>query len=275
MPWGATQPERNQPPMFDVTTTADNVSRWTGFGIKLPEELDKAIEIFEVLRWVEVGRLPVFDLTAVTPQNAEDLIRKYADDLAVSASPDANGMGHSVLEKAKKNALELAARNVIRLAGNAVPDAIEQLSPAFDQHADAYIAAVAKLPEKIDADTLLSAGTNVVESYHAARQHAANLNVFSNWIANTLGLPLHGGQHDPVLRILRPVSITQLVKLDAAHNTPSNPALTQLDPVLFTAAREGVEFAMNTIRECTNLRRDLETVRPQKLQGVATTNDFR
>jgi hypothetical protein len=73
-----------------------------------------------------------------------------------------------------------------------------------------------------------------------------------------------------VLRILRPESALELSKLDAAHAKPADPTLHALEPVFYTAARLGVAFGINTLREATQLRKSLE-LRPEKLQGIATT----
>jgi hypothetical protein len=42
----------------------------------------------------------------------------------------------------------------------AIADIIRQLTPEFDKHVEAYIEAVAKLPEDITAETLVFAGAD-------------------------------------------------------------------------------------------------------------------
>src|SRR3954447_20529745 len=114
--------------MIDTRAVADSVSRWTGMGVKLPKELTKAIEVYEAIRWTEVGHAPVFDLAAVTPDNAEAKIREFADQLAMSVPvTEHRGVSVSVLEAAKRWAVNDAATAVYRLAGCAVPGVIEQL----------------------------------------------------------------------------------------------------------------------------------------------------
>jgi hypothetical protein len=144
---------------------ADGVSSWTNLGIKLPEELAEAVELFEVLRYVEVGRVPVFDTDGLTQANAEDRIRQFAQELALVSEPGSLGP----LDRAKNAAVDAAARTVIGLARHFVPDAIEQLEPGFQEHAEAYRTAVANLPDVITADRLLAAGPAAVESYRAAQ----------------------------------------------------------------------------------------------------------
>jgi hypothetical protein len=68
-----------------------------------------------------------------------------------------------------------------------------------------------------------------------------------------------------VIRILQPESITQLAKLDAARVRRADPALQLIDPVYYTAAREGIPFGINSARQAAALRTRLETPQLQKL----------
>jgi hypothetical protein len=255
--------------MIDTRAVADNVSRWTGMGVKLPKDLTKAIEVYEAISWTEVGHVPVFDLAAVTPDNAEAKIREFADQLALSVPvTEHRGVSVSVLEAAKRWAVNDAASAVYRLAGSAVPDVIAQLTPEFDKHAQAYVEAVSKLPEGITAESLVKAGPDAVAAFGAAQAEAAYLNKVSSWVAGTRELPGHTSDPNPTLRILRPNSALQLIKLDEAHHEQSN-TLRAIDPVLFTAARLGVEFGINTLREAAEIRSALSAIQPQKLQPTA------
>jgi hypothetical protein len=139
--------------MSQSTEIAEQVAGWTGLGIKLPKELAEAIEVFEALKWTEVVRAPVFDIDTVTTKNAEAKIRELADQLVLLEVP---GGGLSTLQKAKMQALEAAARVVRNWGVHAFPDVIRQLTPQFDEHVEAYTEAVAKLPEDITAETLVS-----------------------------------------------------------------------------------------------------------------------
>jgi hypothetical protein len=105
---------------------------------------------------------------------------------------------------AKATAVDLAARAVLQQAGAAVEEVIDQLSPAFDKHAAAYIEAVAKLPADVDDRTLVNAGPQAVASFATAQGHAGYLGAVSSWVANTRNLPGHAHQPDAVTRILRP-----------------------------------------------------------------------
>lgn len=253
----------------DPAFVADNVSRWTSLGIKLPKALTKALETFEAVRWVEIERAPGLDITKVTPENAEAKIRELADELTLSMNlvPVVGGNGASVLEEAKRRYTDAAARSVLGEAGAAVPGIIEQLSPEFDRHAAAYADAVAKLPTDLTADSLVRAGGDAVIAYAEAQREAAYLNGVSNWVAETRHLPGHSGAPEPALRILRPASVVQLTKLDEATWKQVNQTVRAIDPVLYAAVRLGVQFGINTSREASQIRSSL-AIRPQPFTTV-------
>lgn len=245
---------------------AHDVTGWTALGVTLPDELTDAIAVFEALRYTEVGYRPVFDLAAVTADNAEAKIREYADQLVLS---DAAG-GQSVLDKAKKHAVENAARRVNQLARAAVPGIIEQLSPEFDDRVESYADAVLKLPVDFTAESLIDAGSDLVTAYGHAKQEAAYLNRVADWAASINSLPGNRAQYENVLGIVRPSSGEELAKLDEAARTTGNPTLAALNPVWVAAVRSGIEFGINTPREAADLRRRLQTAmreqrRPQNV----------
>ena len=116
---------------------------------------------------------------------------------------------------------------------------------------------LSKLPDEITAETLVLAGADAVSAYAVAQQEAVYLGKVSNWVAQTRELPGHTSDPDRALRILRPNSALQLAKLDEATWKPADPTLHALDPVLLTAAREGVTFGINTLRQCAEIRSGL------------------
>jgi uncharacterized protein YidB (DUF937 family) len=247
--------------MFDSTFIAGNVADWAQLGVKLPKDLQAALDAFDALRWVEVEHPPVFHVADVTADNAEDKVREYAEHLVTTlklvTSPGAGGV--SVLAEAKRHAVATAARRVNAEAAAAIPEIIEKLTPEFDKHAAAYVDAVAKLPEDLAAETLVAAGADAVVAYADAQREAGHLNLVSSWVASTRNLPGHSDNPDPVLSILRPHTAEQLAELDKAHRNThnTNPTLAALNPVWFTAAREGVEFAVNTVPEAALVRAGL------------------
>ncbi|UNQ33893.1 hypothetical protein [Prescottella equi] len=247
--------------MYDSISIAHAVSNWNSLGVKLPKELATAVDVFEAIRWVETGHAVEFDLADITAANAEEKIVDFANRLMPSLKTG-DHFSRTPLEEAKRRMLDAAAREVLGKATAAVPVVIEQLTPEFDQHAAAYIAAVADLPENIDAKSLLQAGAAAVTAYATAETEAAWLNQVSSWVAGTRGLPGFAGLDVEVaLRILRPADALQLIMLDAAQRkTNVDSTLHSLNPVFYTAAREGIEFGINTLRECAEIRQSLEQV---------------
>jgi hypothetical protein len=256
--------------MNDSKSIANNVSRWTGLGVKLPKELAEAVSVFESLVYTEVGYQPVFDIGEVTATNGEEKIKEFADQLVLAEVP---GGGLSVLGKAKNIAVDAAARRVNALARVAVPDLIELLTPEFDRHAEAYIEAVAKLPGvpiegttmtspyTITADALVSAGAEAVTAYGDAQREVQYLNRISTWVFETSYLSgVIPKDAEVVLRILRPSTALELVKLDEAASKRAESTLAAINPVFFTAARLGVKFGINTLREAAELRTSLSTI---------------
>lgn len=255
--------------MYDNITTAGAVSRWTGLGIELPKELGTAIEVFESIRWVETGHAVEFDLTAVTAENAEDAVAEFAHRL-IPALKTGEHLSRTALDEAKHRMLDAAAREVLSTASVAVPGIIEQLTPEFEEHAAAYVAAVDVLPDTIDSESLVKAGAVAVAAYATAQDEAAWLNNVSSWVAGTRNLPgFVGLDVDVPLRILRPSNAIQLAKLDAAMYVNQNQTLGALNKVFYTAAREGIEFGINTLRECAETRQAL-AVTPQNLASRIT-----
>lgn len=259
--------------MFDQTQIADMVARWPGLGIKLPKELATAIEVFEAVRYTEVGYAPVFRIEELTPANADAKIRELAEQLLLAPEP---GAGLSVLERAKKTAVDAAARRVNNLGRHFFADAVAQLSPEFSIHAEAYVNAVARLPENVSSDTLLNAGPDAVAAYGEAQREAKYLDRISEWVAQSGYLfGVLPKDIEVVLRVLRPESGIELAKLDDAHQLPANQALQAIDPVFFTAARLGVPFGINSAREAAQIRKSLtlrQVVTPtngQRLSGRA------
>lgn len=252
--------------MFNNAENADSISRWEALGIKPTAELAEALAIFDNARYVEVGHRPRFDLESLTIDNADEMIRAHAAQLAMTTGTGEGGSGLSVLESAKSEAVDLAARQVVSIARAAIPHAIEQLSKPFGKAAAQYCGSVAKLPEIVTSDSLIAAGASVVEAYGEALQAATYLNSVSDWVASTGAMSgFLPRDMEVTLRILRPDTIDQLLGLDDAHRSQANPALVAIDPVLYAAARLGVPFGINTLTEAQQLRSELSTVRPQAL----------
>lgn len=245
--------------MFNQTEIATGVAGWKKYGVKLPEDLTAAIELFNTVRWVEVGHRARFNLQAVTAENAEDKIREFALEIVVAGGPDQ--LAPAVLSEAKNHALEAAARNVNNQARSAIPSIIELLTESFDEHAEAYAEAVSRLPDDLTADKLVAAGADTVAAYHAATQQATALSSFHAWVLDAARVSLiHPTDTEKVLTLLRPVNMPQLARLDEAHRLLGvDPVFKAINPVWHAAVRHRIPFGINAPREASSLRQRLET----------------
>jgi hypothetical protein len=208
------------------------------------------------VRWTPATARP-------TTNNAEAKIRELADELVLLEVP---GGGLSTLQKAKMQALEAAARVVRNWGVHAIPDIIRQLTPEFDEHVEAYTEAFAKLPEDITAETLVSAGADAVTAFGDAQREVGYLNKIDGWSAQTATLlGITPKEQEVVIRILQPESMPQLAQLDAARARQADPALQLINPVFYTAARDGIPFGINSARQAAALRTRLESPPLQKL----------
>lgn len=206
----------------------------------------------------------MFDIGEVTAANAEEKIREFAERLALAEVP---GGGLSVLGKAKNQAVDAAARRVNALARVTIPDVVEQLTPEFDSHAEAYTEAVSELPEVLTAETLVAAGPDAVTAYGHAQQEFQHLNRISGWVFETAYLSgVIQKEAEVVLRILRPSTAMELVKLDESVCRRVDPSLVAINPLFFAAARLNVEFGINTLQEAAGIRARLEANAASSIQ---------
>lgn len=238
----------------ELIDTADAIAGWTGLGIKLSPELEKAIELHEAIRWTEVGHAFNIDIAKLTPADVEATIHDLAQHIVTAEAVGQN----SPLMSAKLRLLKSAAAQVIQCARQFAPEARDQLAVEFDKHARAYVDAVQKLPEELTSESLVSAGPDAVSAYSAAQAEVEHLRQVSRWVSDVRGIPgLSAGADTRVLNVLRPSDIDQLHRLDTALRAEVDPALGRIDPVFAAAAREGVEFGINLPAESHRIRSEL------------------
>lgn len=253
--------------MYDPTYTASTVSTWTGLGVTLPADLIKAIKAFDAVQYVKIVSTPEIDVETLTADNAEQTIRTLADQLVLSTVVDTGADRLSALERAKIKVQDAAARAVLGLAREAIPDVIEQLTPRFEQQAQAYAEAVSQLPDQITSETLIGGGATVVTAYGNAQSAASYLNQVSSWVRSTGSLTGYLPKtSEKTIRILRPENGLQLAKLEEAEQLKADNALAALNPVLVAAVKLSVPFGINTLAECDQIRHRLR-LRPQALQA--------
>lgn len=223
--------------MFDIITTADAVTRWAGLGVKFPKALASAVEVFEAIRYVEVEYPAVFDLEGVTAANAEAKVREFANQLlpTLGVAPT-GGAPRSALAEAKQQALDIAARDVLSKARAAVPEIIEQLTPAFAKAATEFAEAVEALPTDLSDSAIVQAGPAVLTEYHRAMEAQAAIAKYDSWLASLSQLPGLRYQPDPETRVL------------SRRPKNTNGSFGQLNPNYVAAVREGIAFVLTTAR---------------------------
>lgn len=235
--------------MYDLTTTAQNVSDWSALGVDLPASLTKPLGLLEEARWVEAP-VPVVDLDKLTAKNLGQAVEQVTDDLLRAEK-------HA---QAKRVVLDKIARRVLQEAGAAVPGIIEQLNPRFDAAAAAFKAAVDKLPEDLTADALVKAGPEALVALGEARTAAATIRGIDSWLASLRGIPAYSLHNPhPSLRVFAPENPDQLRVLVKAHNDPNvDPLVRDLGPVLLAGIRAGVPTALHTPDDAAQLEQQLE-----------------
>jgi hypothetical protein len=250
--------------MTDLSTTDRITNDWQALGIPFSPELKSAIAQLEAVRWAEVGHVPRPDIDGLTAKNAEQRIVELAHALSLGSE---FGAGLGPLERAKAAYLDICARGVLGAMREMIPTAIEIVSERLETGSAIYVASIAKLPARIDAESILA--HNASEAFNQARSAAGVLESVDGFAS---GLQTLSGvisrDADPVLRIVRPDNPGDLAALDAARNRTATPTEHQLGgAVWIEAARRGVRFAVNTASGAKALRSRL--TRPQPTPALA------
>jgi hypothetical protein len=242
------------------TELADSVSRWPGsLGVTLPDELTEALALFETVRYVEVSYRPVFNLDGLkTPAQAEKAIRQYASELSLTT-----GEGElSVLERAKADVIDQAARQVVGYGRHAVPSIIEQLADRYEETVTEFREAVSVLPEDLSAERLVQGGGAAVDAYQRAVAASQRLGSFDAVVIETARLSqtiLRDAE--VVCRLLRPRDRGELARLDDATRS-QKPELREIGAVWYTAARLGTPWGLGSYAQAVSTRKAIESVRP-------------
>ncbi|MHA3020431.1 hypothetical protein ACXPWS_09160 [Mycobacterium sp. BMJ-28] len=240
--------------MFDYHIYARNIAGWSNLGVTLPDDLAVAIDVFKAALAVVVPGEPVFDFKSVTVDNAAAKIDELAGEIVKIPR------GPGPVSEAKSRIVDHTARRVVSLAADAVPSMIEQLTPEFTRHAEAYVKAARRLPDPLGNETLVSGGPGVVKAFAEAQSAAAELDKFADWVSSCSGVPGLGGGIEPVLRVLHPTTYDELRVLDEAAERSgwdATDAERAVNGVYLAAAREGIEFRINPPRELREIRQSL------------------
>jgi hypothetical protein len=255
--------------MFDRISAVTAITNWPGsLGVKLPKALADKIEVFDAVRYVETAHAVIVDTSSVTTKNADDAVAEPASRLLPAQSEPGK---RSALDEAKSAILNQLGVEILREASQALPDVIEQLRPGFELAVSSFTEAVQNLPEKLTSEALVAAGPSAVNEYQNARDAASIIASLDSWLAELINLPAYAGlQTSPALRVLSPANQGELAKLRAAHDSRNaDPLETELGKLYLCAAREGIEFGLNTPAESAQIRQTIESTPREKTRGVA------
>lgn len=158
-------------------------------------------------------------------------------------------------------------------ASQALPEVIER-RPGFERAVSAFVEAIKGLPEELTSEALVAAGPNVLSEYQNAREAASVIASIYSWLAGLINLPAYAGvQTSPALRMLSAENRGELAKLRAAHqNRNADPLEIELGKLYLAAAREGIEFSLNTLTYQPRSARASKTRRVSR-QGASLTPD--
>ncbi|WP_139000203.1 hypothetical protein [Rhodococcus zopfii] len=246
-------------PVYDVKTTAENISRdWSNLPVKLPKALNQAIAVFDETGFVHY-EAPIVDVASITVENVGATIDDLANELSGASLfevvPGTVG-GTRTWEKAKHMVRHQLANEVLRQAGAAVPGLIGQLSDPFAADVAALAECLDRMPESLDAGSLVSAGADAVLALGEAREIASRIKRVDSWLATLTQLPLYAARPDHVLRLFAPETKAQLQALEETQR--HHDAVTvELGPVLIAGIRAGVPTALNTPHDAARIRAEI------------------
>jgi hypothetical protein len=254
--------------MFDRIATVTTITNWPALGVKLPKPLADKIEVFDAVRYVETRHPVTIDTSAITAKNADDAVAELAARI-VPAHADAGEV--SALDKARSAILNQLGLEIMREAAQALPDVIDQLRPGFDRAVSSFVEAVENLPEPLTSEALVAAGPSVLSDYQAAREAASVIATMDAWLATLNQLPIFAGlPTPPALRVLSPSTRSELSKLTTVHGSHKADSVeAALGTIYVVAAREGIEWSLNTPAESAQIRQTIESAPREKAKSVA------
>ena len=233
--------------MADAITTATAISRnWPQIGA-IPKPLQAAIEAFDECQYAQPPAPP--NPADATPTNVAETVEAYALALAVADKH---------VEALRQVRTTLAVR-VIQIADAEVPAMIGKLQTRFDTAVQQYLDAVKELPESLDSDTLLAAGSEVQAAFKTATTAAADIRAIDTWLAGTADLPSHVAyERYSVLRTVKATTRDELTQLLDAK--PANPNEDKLGAVYLVAAKLGLHWRMATAGEAAACKAEIDAL---------------
>jgi hypothetical protein len=129
---------------------------------------------------------------------------------------------------------------------------------------------VQNLPEKLTSEALVAAGPSAVNEYQNAREACQIIGTVDSWLAELVNLPAYAGlTTSPATRVLSPANRGELAKLRAARERRNaDPLENELGRLFLAAAREGIEFSLNTPAESEQLSQAIESAPREQARGA-------
>ncbi|MCF3938381.1 hypothetical protein [Gordonia tangerina] len=251
-------------------TVRNTFDAWKAAGVTLSKELVRLDAELDALRFVDT-RPPGLPDVEITEANAEQVVRDRAQQLLPTLSVDAR----SAMERARKEIETDRVRRALHALAAAAPDAVDQLAPEFDAAAARYADAVNRLPVGVTTEQIVNGGdADVLGALNDAKRAAADLAVFDSFVTGLSDLPGVGRMAQPPVRLIRPTTPKVFYDMADAHQKGGRSMSgveRQLNPLWLTAARDGVEFRLQTPRESRELVDALEDERVRSYAGTGTT----
>jgi hypothetical protein len=208
---------------------------------KLPAELQAALEVFDA---ADAARPPAVADT-ITTKNAQEVI---------AAAVDAE-IRNEKWATVQSRIVGGLARTVLSAAVNATPELIPRLEPQFRADVNAFVAAVAELPDDITPDGLVRAGSDALRAYEDTLAAQGAVKRYDNWLAS---VPWSQTVRNDlsVLRVIRPKTRADYIAL---CNAGANRDKSKISSVYLYAARNGLDWAMTPPWEAKILAEELNT----------------
>ena len=239
--------------MIDPVFHARRIAQWTDLVGTLPKPLATELAKLQAVTAVDSEpRRP--DLTKLTVDNAEAIVRELAADIAAS----------KVMYEGRNRIADSIARDILQMAGDHAAELRDHLNPAFANAAQAYTDAVAVIGDSAHTPAaLIAAGPAAVAAFHTAIDAQRDIEAMESWVAGLTALPKYPYGIDPVCRITAPTTRAELQALEDARGKAGD-----LNSLYCKAIENGVPLALNLPDEAAEIRTAIEA------QPVVHRNPF-
>ena len=243
--------------MFDVSTKARWViDSWNSeFVGDLPKALTTAIAVHEAAIYIEAPFPAVPD--NISERNVEQAMIDLTQTMLLAERH----------WDAKSRVVDHLAQAVLTQAAAAVPSILERLREKFSVSVSEYVAAASALPDDLAAESLVSAGGEVVDQFRLAKAREAELELFHAFVNDLQHIPGYSTSRlEPLASLLAPKTRTELRALiDASGKRQPG----GLNPIYRKAIELDIEFRLSTPRESQELVDAINATPIERPKGMA------